>query len=64
MIEAFCLFYNTLTFPMLRVEPAECIAEVSLEGYLCATAQPLGRSRWRISTTDGLLRLEKDGIKN
>jgi hypothetical protein len=31
MIEAFCLFYNTLTFPMLRVEPAECIAEVSLE---------------------------------
>jgi beta-galactosidase len=43
----------------LRVEPAECTAEVSLEGYLCATAQPLGGSRWRISTTDGLLRLEK-----
>ncbi|MEW6286042.1 MAG: beta-galactosidase [Chloroflexota bacterium] len=45
---------------ILKTDPAEFAAEVSLAGYRCASAQPLGGSRWRISAGDGILKLEKN----
>jgi beta-galactosidase len=44
---------------ILATDPSEFTAEFSLEGYTCASAQPLGGWRWRTSARDGKLKLEK-----
>lgn len=44
---------------ILRTDPADFIAEFSLEGYTCPSAQSFGGSRWRTSASDNMLKLEK-----
>lgn len=44
---------------ILKADPPQFTAELSLMGYTCAPAQPLGNSRWRVETEDGILKLNK-----
>lgn len=44
---------------ILKADPPHFTAEFSLTGYTCTLAQPLGNSRWRVETEDGILKLNK-----
>ncbi len=43
----------------LRLASPDFTAELTLDGYTCASAQPLGASRWRVSGQNGLLECSK-----
>jgi len=48
----------------LKVDPAEFTAEFSLKGCTCASAQPLGASRWKVSADNGRLTFEMETKAN